>query len=36
LRAICKRGDITIGWQPVGGISFHDKGPFVESMEKVE
>ena len=36
LRAICKRGNITIGWQPKLGVSFHDRGPFVESMEKVE
>ena len=36
LLSICKRGDITIGWQPGLGVSFHDSGPFVESMEKVE
>ncbi|HQO36889.1 MAG TPA: hypothetical protein PLG59_19655, partial [bacterium] len=36
LLAICKRGDITIGWDPYRGVSFHDRGPFVEDMEAVK
>ena len=36
LREICKRGDITIEWQPDGGLSFYDRGPFIDAMEAVE